>query len=72
MLSYCLECRKDTENMNPKVMRTKNNRLMLLSRCLVCRNKKLRFIKEQAAKGLLSNLGINTPLSKVPLLNILF
>ena len=72
MLSYCLECRKDTENMNPKVMRTKNNRLMLLSRCLVCRNKKLRFIKEQTAKGLLSNLGINTPLSKVPLLNILF
>ena len=72
MLSYCLECRKDTENMNPKVMRTKNNRLMLLSRCLVCRNKKLRSIKEQTTKGLLSNLGINTPLSKVPLLNILF
>ena len=53
-------------------MRTKNNRLTMLSRCPVCHNKKMRFIKEQTAKGLLSKLGINTPLSKVPLLNVLF
>ena len=45
---------------------------MLLLKCSVCHNKKSRFIKEQEAKGLLSNLGIKTPLSKVPLLNVLF
>ena len=42
------------------------------SKCSVCNNKKSRFIKEQDAKGLLSNLGIKTPLSKIPLLNVLF
>ena len=72
MLRYCLTCKKDTKNINSKVMRTKNNRLTMLSRCPVCHNKKMRFIKEQTAKRLLSKLGINTPLSKVPLLNVLF
>ena len=42
------------------------------SKCSVCRIKKSRFVKEQEAKGLLSNLGIKTPFSKIPLLNILF
>ena len=37
--------------------------------CSDCRNKKSRFVKEQEAKGLLSNVGIKTPLSKIPLLN---
>ena len=41
------------------------------SKCPVCRIKKLRFIKEQEVRGLLSNLGIRTPLSKNPLLNVL-
>ena len=45
---------------------------MLLSKCAICNNKKSRFIKEQEARGLLSNLGIRTPLSKIPLLNVLF
>ena len=46
---------------------------MLLSKCAKCGNKKSRFIKNQEAKGLLSNLGVRTPLSKVPLLgDILF
>ena len=45
---------------------------MIQSNCAICGRKKSRFIKEQQAKGLLSNLGIKTPLSKVPLLNILF
>ena len=44
----------------------------MLSKCAICNNKKSRFIKEQEAKGLLSNLGIRTPLSKIPLLNVLF
>ena len=45
---------------------------MMLSKCSVCNNKKFRFIKEQRAKGLLSNLGIRTQLSQIPLLNVLF
>ena len=73
MKSYCLKCRKDTENINPKFSKTSNGRTMLLSNCAICKSKKSRFIKNQEAKGLLSNLGIRTPLSKVPLLgDILF
>ena len=72
MITYCLPCRKDTKKINPKVVKTKNNRLMMLPKSSVCNNKKFRFIKEQQAKGLLSNLGIRTPLSQIPLLNVLF
>ena len=73
MKSYCLKYRKDTENINPKVSKTSNSRTMLLSKCAICCSKKSRFIKKQEAKGLLSNLGIKTPLSKVPILgDILF
>ena len=42
------------------------------SKCPVCGIKKSRFVKEQEAKGLLSNLGIKTPLGQIPLLNALF
>ena len=45
---------------------------MIQTNCAICCSIKSRFIKEQLAKGLLSNLGIKTPLNKVPLLNILF
>ena len=72
MPTYCLKCRRDTENINPKMVRIKNNRLIMQSKCPICGIKKLRFVKEQEAKGLLSNLGIKTPLSKIPLLNFLF
>ena len=72
MKIYCLKCKKDTDNIDPKMFKTKNNRLLMQSKCSVCKNKKSRFIKEQDAKGLLSNLGIKTLLSKIPLLNILF
>ena len=73
MKSYCLNSRKDTKNINPKVSKTSNGRTMLLSNCAVCNSKKSRFIKSQEAKGLLSNLGIRTPLSKAPILgDILF
>ena len=60
MKIYCVNCRKDTENLDLKMVRTKNNRLVMQSKCSVCRNKKSRFVKEQEAKGLLSNLGIKT------------
>ena len=50
------------------MIETKNNRLALSSKCVVCGSKKSRFMKEQEAEGLLSNLGVKTPLSKIPLL----
>ena len=73
MLSYFFKCTKNTENKNPKVARTKNRRIMLLSKCAVCDSKKLKFIKEREASGLLNSLGIKTPLSKTALVGpILF
>ena len=72
MKTYCVKCRKDTENIDPKIVRTKNNRLVMKSKCSVCGIKKSIFVKVQEAKVLLSNLGIKTPLSNIPLLNILF
>ena len=72
MKIYCVKCKRDTENIDPKIVRTKNKRLIMQSQCSDCRNKKSRFIKEQEAKGILTELGIKAPLSKVPLLNILF
>ena len=68
MLTYCLVCKRNTENKDAKIVKTKNGRLMLSSNCAVCGNKKSRFMKEQETKGLLNNLGIKTPLSKIPLL----
>ena len=73
MESYCLKCKKHTKNINPQVSSTSNGKMMILSKCAICGSKKSRFIKNQEAKGLLSNLGIRTPLNKVPILgDILF
>ena len=47
MLAYCLKCRTNKESKNPKVVRTKNGKIMLLSKCPVCDSKKSKFIKEQ-------------------------
>ena len=60
MKIYCVKCRKDIENIDPKMVRTKKNRLIMQSKCPNCRNKNSRFVKEQEAKGLLSTLGIKT------------
>ena len=73
MESYCLKCRKYTENINPQVSSTSNGKIMILSKCAICSSKKSKFMKQQEAKGLLSKLGIKTPLSKIPILgDILF
>ena len=72
MNTYCLKCKKETSNIDPKMVQTKNNRLLMQSKCSVCGTKKSIFVKEQDAKGLLSNLAIKTPLRKIPLLNVLF
>ena len=73
MLSYCMKCRKITVSKNPKVLRAKNGRIMLLSKCLVRNSKQLKFFKEQEARGLLSSLEIRTHFTQIPLLGpILF
>ena len=68
MKPYCLKCKKNTENINPKVSNTSNGRKTILSKCAICGSKKSTFIKNQEAKRLLSNLGVRTSLSKVPIL----
>ena len=72
MMTCCIKCRKDNDNIDSKIFRTKNYRLLMQSKCSVCKNKTSRFVKEQEARGLLSDLGINTPFSKIPLLNVFF
>ena len=80
MESYCLKCKKkkkkkkkNTENIYPEILSASNGKAMVLSKCAICGSKKSRFIKHQEAKGILSKLGIKTPLSKVPILgDILF
>ena len=67
MLSYCLKCKKNTESINPKVSKTTNGKTMILSTCAICNSKISKFI-EQQVKELLSNLGLKTPLNKIPLL----
>ena len=72
MNTYCVKCKKNTENFKSKIFKTKNGRLLTLSKCTNCGIKKSRFVKEQKGKSFLSNLGIKIPLSKIPLLNVLF
>ena len=67
----CVSCRKNTGNKNVTVFKTKNGRLQTRSQCTVRGNKKARFISKNEGSGLLS-LGIKTPLSRIPGLNILF
>ena len=73
MKTYCLKCRKDAENIDPKISSSSNGKTMILSKCAIWGSKKSRFIKNEEAKGLLSNSDIKTPLNKVPVLgDILF
>ena len=72
MKTYFVKCKTNTDNIDSKIFRTKNNRLLMQSKCSNCKNKKSRFVKEEEAKGLLSELGINALFSKLPLLNVLF
>ena len=68
MVIYCLKCKKNIKNIDAKMTKTKNGRFVLSSKCAVCGSEKSKFMKEQEAEGLLSNLGITAPLSKIPLL----
>ena len=72
MSSYCFKSKKQ-KNKYPRVSKTSNEKIMILSKCTICGSKKSRFIKKSEASEILSNLGLKTPLSKVPLLGgILF
>ena len=64
----CLKCRKNTESKNLKVLRTKNGKMMLLSKFETFDIKKFKFIKEQDVSELLSSLRIKVHLNKIPLL----
>ena len=73
MESYCLKCKKYTKNINPQVSSIRNGKFMILSKCAICNSEKSKFIKKQEASGLLSKLGIKTPLRKIPILgDVLF
>ena len=69
MPSYCLNCRKNTETKNLKFVKTKNGKIIFLSKCAVCDSKKLKLIQEQEPTELLSSSGIRTTLSQIPLLS---
>ena len=68
MLSYCLNCRENTKSISTLASKPINGGTIILSKCAVCNTKKARFIIKEEAKGLLSNLGIRTLLSKIPIL----
>ena len=72
MLSYCLKCKNNTESINPRVLKLGNGKTMILSKCLICGSKKSKFIKKQEASGILSSVGIRTPLIKIPVLGDIF
>ena len=72
MLTYCLKCKRNTKNKDAKMIKTKNGRLALSSKCAVYGSKKSRFMKEQDASGILSIVGIRTLLSKIPVLGDIF
>ena len=70
MLLYCLRCKQNAESKDLKVVKIKNRRIMLLSKCVMHDNKKSKFINDQELSGLLSNLGIKTPLRKILLVGL--
>ena len=61
MNTYCLSCKKDTKNIDPKVIKTKNNRKMMLSRCSICNNKKSSVLARiSQGSGIIDSLLYNT------------
>ena len=72
MKTYLVKCRKNTKGLNSNIFKAKKGRLIMQSKYAEYGIKKSRFVEEQEANGLLSNLGIKMPLSKIPLLNVLF
>ena len=63
VITYCLSCKKYMRNIDPKVIKTKNNKRMIISRCSICNNKKSTFISQ--GSRLLGSLGLNTPQNRM-------
>ena len=63
MNTYCLSCKKDTKNIDSKVIKTRNNRKMMLSRSSIWNNKKSTFLSQ--GSGWLDSLGLNTPQNRM-------
>ena len=72
MLSYCLKCKENTENIKPDVLKVNDGKITLLSKCAICGSKKSRFMKKREAKEILSSQGLKIKLSKIPLLDTIF
>ena len=72
MLSYRLKYKKNSESINPRVLKTSNGNTMIFLKCAICGKKKSKFIKKQEASEILSSVGIRTPLSKIPVLGNIF
>ena len=72
MSSYCLKGRKNTESINSRLWKSDNSKATILWKCAICGSKISRFIKKQEVGGVLSNLGLKTPLNKIPLLRDTF
>ena len=67
MQTYCVSCKRYTRNINATVIKTKNGRSQMKSNCSECGKKNSRYVSQKEGSGILSSLGIRTPLSKVPL-----
>ena len=71
MLSYCLKCKRNTENTNLKVLKTSNGETMILSKCAICGAKKSNFMKDlKNLEELLSSLGFEAGLDKIPFFGV--
>ena len=62
-ITYCLSCKKDTKNINPRIVKTENNKRVMSSKCSICNNKKFTFISH--GSGLFDSLGLNTPQNRM-------
>ena len=62
-ITYCLSCKKDTENIDPRIVKSKNNKRVMSSKCSICNNKKSKFISQ--GSGFFDSLGLNTPQNRM-------
>ena len=62
-ITYCLSCKKDTKNIDPRIVKTKDNKQLMSSKCSICNNKKFTFVSE--GSGLFDSLGLNTPQNRM-------
>ena len=62
-ITYCLSCKKDTRNIDPRIVKNKNNKRVLISRCPICNNKRSVFMSQ--GSGLFDSLGLNTPQNRM-------